>query len=92
MQHWKCIWQNFHDANDIFCWFVGADWLSALGLPPAVWGAPPDHQEESGNRLLPGLQGFRQQGKEYIKHALSIVPLRFRLQSEEKNGKMIVFL
>lgn len=66
--------------------------MSALGLPPAVWGAPPDHQEESGNRLLPGLQGFRQQGKEYIKHALSIVPLRFRLHSEEKNGKMIVLI
>lgn len=61
--------------------------MSALGLPPAVWGAPPDHQEESGNRLLPGLQGFRQQGKEYIKHALSIVPLRFRLHSEEKKWK-----
>lgn len=66
--------------------------MSALGLPPAVWGAPPDHQEESGNRLLPGLKGFRQQGKEYIKHALSIVPLRFRLHSEEKNGKMTVLL
>lgn len=37
--------------------------MLAPGLPTTAWSAPPHHQEEGGDRLLPRLEGFRQSGK-----------------------------